>query len=846
MNGRIDDPNPFSQDNGEIEIRSRRSRLWFGLTFLSLIPILLAGLALWFTSEYRRLGSSEDEAQRAHARQLLISELFSATKDAETGQRGFVLTGNDAFLEPYRQSQADVRRLFTELRSYPTSPAEQARLIRIGKLIGIKFKEMERILDVRRSQGLIPAAAAVSGGEGKRVMDQIRAESAAARVVEAQTLTRSLARQNERTRVTLRIIWIAVAFIAAIFLLMGLSFWRNERERAALQRRAAESAARRRAIFDSTLDAIILINPSGSIETINRAATRLFGYADEALIRRDISLLVDLAPGDGPFLDRLGLGPDGITEPFRHSLAANRSDGSKVPVEAALGVMPLPDGIHIVAALRDISEREKAERIKDQFLSTISHELRTPLTSIVGSLGLLRGGASGEMDPGVQRLLVIAENNANRLIRLVNDLLDIEKFESGQMTFDFQPIDLCDAAAKALDAVRGIAQTQNVTLDLSQPPEPVMVRGDAERLVQVFTNLLANAVRFTPAGRKVTLTVVRRTNHAEASVVDEGPGIDAELRSRLFTRFAQSIQAPVGQARGTGLGLAISREIVRNHGGGIWYDPTPGGGSSFSFNLPLWNIVTDQPDNGGAPRVLICASETEAKSIADALENRSILANVVNGPAAIDAALESRPYLALLIDSHCLGDDSRLLERIRSHAENNRLPIIAIAADDGGTAEFSWLDVVDWIPRPLDAARLNAALASVMSRMIDTMPLILHVDDDTDTLEITAAALKDRARMARATDMASARAFLAENKPNVVIFDLALPDGSGEDLLADLAHSGDLATPVIIYSAQERNGAFAREVSAVLTKSKRSLSALVETITGILDGQSEEGGQDGR
>ena len=832
--------------SSEAEAMARRTRLWIGMAMLILLPILLAVLAGWFTSEYQRLGGSEDEAQRAHARQLLISELFSAVKDMETGQRGFILTGDESFLKPYRDGEVVVRGRFARLRKYPASPEEKARLIRIGKLIGAKFQEMERILEIRRSQGLIPAAAAVSSGAGKRLMDQIRAESDAARAVESQMLAHTLTLQNERTQVTLRIIWIIVAVAAGIFLTIALAFWRNERERVALERRAAEAAARRRAIFDSTLDAIVLINPSGSIETINRAAARLFGYAESALIRRDISLLVDLAPGDGPFLERIGLGPQGLAEPFRHSLAARRSDGSTVAVEAALGVMPLPDGVHIVAALRDISEREKAERIKDQFLSTVSHELRTPLTSIVGSLGLLRGGANGELAPGVQRLLVIAENNANRLIRLVNDLLDIEKFESGQMTFNFEPMDLREIAAKALDAVRGLAQTREVTLELSGGADPVMIRGDGDRLVQVLNNLLANAVRFTPAGRKVTLAVTRRASHAEASVIDEGPGIDGELRGRLFTRFAQSIQAPVGHARGTGLGLAISREIVRNHGGGIWYDPAPSGGSVFTFNLPLWNAVTGQADHAAAARVLICGSDAEAKTIADALENRAILADVVNDPGDIPRELERRHYLALLIDGQCLSEDSMLLQRIRRDATNIRLPIIALAAAESDSADLAWLDVVDWIPRPLDASRLNAALASVMARAADSMPLILHVDDDTDTLEITAAALKDRARMARATDVASARAFLAEHRPDVVIVDLALPDGSGEDLLADLAASGDLITPVIIYSAQERDGAFAREVSAVLTKSKRSFSALVETITGILDRQPEKGGEDGR
>lgn len=817
-----------------------------GLAFLAFVPLLMVGLALWFGSEYRRLGSSEDEVERAHVRQQLFSELFSSIKDAETGQRGFVITGDDAFLEPYRAGKSQALSEIAQLRTDPADANELRRIERIDDLIELKFDELERIIDLRRSQGLAAAAEAVSEGDGKRVMDRIRSEASEARAAEQRLLAQTLARQNARTRSTETIVWLLVVFMTAVFLAIGWLFLRNQKERVVLERQAAEDAARRRAIFDSTLDAIVLINPSGSIETINRAATRLFGYRDADLIRRDISLVVDLAPGEGPFLDRIGLTGETLAEPFRHQLIAHRADGSTLPVETALGVMSLPDGIHVVAVLRDISEREKAERIKDQFLSTVSHELRTPLTSIVGSLGLLRGGINGELSPGVQRLLVIAENNAKRLIRLVNDLLDMEKFESGQMSFDFEPIDLRECAERALDAVRGLAAEQQVTLTLREARDPVMVRGDGDRLIQVMTNLLANAVRFTPEGKTVTLDVHRRASHAEASIVDEGPGIDVELRSRLFTRFAQSIQAPAGTSRGTGLGLAISREIVRNHGGSIWYEPAPGGGSAFSFNLPLWNTITDQADGRATPRVLICTVDGEADAIAAALEDRSIRADVVHETLAMLDLLRQGHYLALLLDCRALGADNTLLRRIRSEPEARALPIIAIAAgDQEDTPDFGLLDVVDWIPRPIESARLNEAVASVMDRAAVKMPLILHVDDDTDTLEITASALAGRARMARATDMASARSFIAENRPDVVIIDLGLPDGSGEDLVAEMASAGDRSTPVIIYSAQERNGAFAREVSAVLTKSKRSLSALVETIIEILDRKPDEGGKDG-
>jgi len=247
--------------------------------------------------------------------------------------------------------------------------------------------------------------------------------------------------------------------------------------------------------------------------------------------------------------------------------------------------MDLPDGIHIVAAFRDVTEREQAEELREQFLSTVSHELRTPLTSIVGALGLLRGGVVADLPVDAKRLVEIAESNATRLIRLVNDLLDIEKLEAGAMTFDFKPFDIRAALSEAAHSMRGLAEARRVVLSADPGDMPVLVRGDSERLVQVASNLLSNAVRFSPEGGVVTLSLEAVSGRVTVSVRDNGPGIDPDLGRRLFTRFAQGRQ-PAGVSAGTGLGLIISREIVRAHGGRIWHAAT-GKGALFCFELPV-------------------------------------------------------------------------------------------------------------------------------------------------------------------------------------------------------------------------------------------------------------------
>lgn len=166
-------------------------------------------------------------------------------------------------------------------------------------------------------------------------------------------------------------------------------------------------------------------------------------------------------------------------------------------MDVALGAMDLPTGRHLVAVVRDISERRRVEAMKDAFVSTVSHELRTPLTSIAGSLGLLAGGAAGELPEKASRLIGIAHSNSQRLVRLINDILDVEKLESGRQPMTMEVLDLRDVARRSVEGVQGYADQLGVVLSLGEG-EPAPVRGDMDRLIQVVTNLLSNAAKFSP------------------------------------------------------------------------------------------------------------------------------------------------------------------------------------------------------------------------------------------------------------------------------------------------------------------------------------------------------------
>lgn len=240
------------------------------------------------------------------------------------------------------------------------------------------------------------------------------------------------------------------------------------------------------------------------------------------------------------------------------------------------------------------------------------------------------------------------------------------------------------------------------------------------------------------------------------------------------------------------------------------------------------------------PRLLIYADTVGAQAISTGFADRAIRADAVASHAEMLAALQARRYVAMILDFQFAGADALpLIESLRSCPDARNMPVIAISSEDPPleAARTASLDIVDWIARPIMSTRLEDAIEAAMERTAGHIPLVLHVDDDSDLLEITAKALSGLARIAQATDVASARAFLAEHRVDIAIVDLALPDGSGHDILADLNARQGPATPVIIYSAQDGGLGLARDVEAVLTKSRRSLPNLVETVLTIVERQ---------
>jgi signal transduction histidine kinase len=254
------------------------------------------------------------------------------------------------------------------------------------------------------------------------------------------------------------------------------------------------------------------------------------------------------------------------------------------------------------SAQGELEERRRVEQIKNEFICMISHEVRTPLTSIHGALNLLTAGLGGELNEQGRQLLDVAYRNSRRLVRLVTDILDLQRIESGSMTFNMRPIEVRPFLEQALEVSRGYAAQYSVQLVLGPLPRKAWVRADVDRLMQVMDNLLSNAAKFSPAEGTVTVAVTRHDGCVRVAVQDQGPGVPEDFRSRIFERFSQA--DPTGTRPGVGLGLSISKAIVEQLGGRLDFANATGGGAVFFVELPEWD-----PKRGLSREAAACRSE---------------------------------------------------------------------------------------------------------------------------------------------------------------------------------------------------------------------------------------------
>jgi PAS domain S-box-containing protein len=354
-------------------------------------------------------------------------------------------------------------------------------------------------------------------------------------------------------------------------------------------RRQVEASGRKLALFaERSPIAVFEFDAQGSILSANPAAETLFGYGAAELIGREGTATLFQTADKTNVAERWRELIRSRNPVFGLRAASTRRDGVEITCEWSL--TPLVNNVNRVISVivqgRDITQQLEAERMKQEFTSTLSHELRTPLTSIIGSLQLINSGVLGDMDKDVLELTTIAERNGQRLLDLINDILDVEKIESGKLTLFPEPMLLGDMVTESLTLNRGFADRFKVRLATEGELPAVKVNADRKRLLQVMTNLLSNAAKFSPEGSTVAVTIENSGDTVRVAVNDNGPGIPEGFRNRIFGRFAQADMSYTRQKGGTGLGLSICKRLIEMMDGKIGFSDRSGGGTTFWFELP--------------------------------------------------------------------------------------------------------------------------------------------------------------------------------------------------------------------------------------------------------------------
>jgi PAS domain S-box-containing protein len=593
-------------------------------------------------------------------------------------------------------------------------------LQRIAVLLTVKLDELQRTIEARQLAGLAAANALVESDLGKLTMDRLRGLLGEMEAQERAALESGLRlRLVERRRVA-NVLFVGALAALALLVAAVLALNRAAAERQRAERRVRENEERLRTTLRSIGDAVIATDTSGRIVFINPVAQALTGWDEAAAVGEPLDRVFVIVNEDtrvaveSPVAKVLRAGA--VVGLANHTILLAR-DGREVPIDDSGA--PIRDGdgdiMGVVLVFRDVSQRkemeweregrlraegqvaaatlaraaaESANVAKDQFLAVLSHELRSPLNVIVSWLAALRRGLEG---PQLARALDTLERNVRLQAELINDLLDVSRIVSGKLSLERRRIDLGAVMRTAIDNARPIAAARGITLEVDLAPLRGSVDGDAQRLGQVVTNLLTNALKFTPSGGRVTARLSQRGDQACIDVVDTGVGIAADFLPHVFDRFRQSDERDAHAHGGLGLGLSIVKHLVERHGGTVEArSDGVGTGAHFAICLPL----DPRPVEGDAPaapetgdgaadlrdlHVLVVDDDADTREgLRLALEIYGARVTIAESiTAALKAVAEERPD-AIVSDIGMPGGTG--LELIRAiRAQLGNLPAIAIS-----------------------------------------------------------------------------------------------------------------------------------------------------------------------
>jgi len=565
-----------------------------------------------------------------------------------------------------------------------------------------------------------------------------------------------------------------------------------------------ESATRNQAILESIADGVIVNDPEHQVIVFNAAAERILGIRQEIALASDVHNLFDAfeSGGRSSALAALEMAAESAGQSKQTIEITLESQGQVISGHIAPVITPDRQFLGIVTALRDITREVEADRAKTEFVSTVSHELRTPLTSIKGYVDLLYAGAAGPINEVQKRFMGIVKNNADRLTLLINDLLDISRIETGRLKLDMKAVDMVQVVGEVAESLRGQIEEKGLRLELTMPSQPIEVYGDRARLIQIVTNLLSNAYKYTDEGW-IHLTVSMVEDNVRIDVADSGIGISLEDQTKIFERFYRA-DTPVVEGRGgTGLGLSITKDLIELHGGRIWVQSELGVGSTFTVLLPSLQRKTPvsmEKLTVGAKKILVVDDDRDIVSLLRyQLQARGYQVIVAaTGDQAIRRAIEEQPSLITLDILLPDRNGFEVLRELKERQETAHIPVIVLSVVQDETSGYR-LGAADYITKPVTEDRLLDSI----SRVLGAKGKILIAEDDISTAEMLIALLeRHEFQVFHAKDGYEALAFARRERPGLILLDLKMPGMDGYEALARLKKDPETRRiPILAMSA---------------------------------------------
>ncbi|PNJ95048.1 transcriptional regulator [Cylindrospermopsis raciborskii C04] len=588
------------------------------------------------------------------------------------------------------------------------------------------------------------------------------------------------------------------------------------------------------AILSIADDAIISIDINQQITLFNQGAEKIFGYSAGEVLGQKLDLLLPtrFAQEHRNHVYKFGKSSAHARRMGeRQEIFGCRKDGSEFPAEASISKLDLGQESVYTVILRDITERKQVEKMKDEFVSVVSHELRTPLTSIHGSLGMLTSGLLSSTSEQGKRLLQIATDSTERLVRLINDILDIERIESGKVKMERENCDLRDLINSAINIMQPLADKAGVSLSIhNSNSSSIQLWADPDRIIQTLTNLFSNAIKFSEPGSTVYLMTELQKDQVLVTVQDTGRGIPEDKLESIFERFQQVDSSDSRNHDGTGLGLAICKSIVQQHGGKIWVKSILDEGSSFYFTLPiltvydranLQGLVTNQSDyetslitDANSPLVLVCDDDPITRQ---ELENLLLqggyrVLTVASGDQAIAQAVIQHPDV-ILLDLVMPGMNGwETMAGLKKCSDTRDIPIVICSVYKSSQNNSNYqqdsnsegVKFADWLSKPVEETDLFNSLRKVVFEPSRKLKILI-IEDDHDLADLLAT-LFGRHEIETFIAKTGREAIHLSQKvnPDLLILDLILPEADGFTVVDWLKQHDQLfSVPVVVYSAKD-------------------------------------------